>query len=397
MQANRSIVCLTCFAFTSVTAAQQNPFMQLVKALTDEVNEPTSLFNGPDRGGPDTLHGEINDHWFTDYTAPPWGEVEVPTWQNNGVTDHVPPINPSPPGNVILNNGLYSVSGKFLVGAIKWPHEEYLEQYVDGTITEITDDEKVPVYWVAGWRLYIPAGYPADESKRGKALIVQVGGGNPIAQGYRPPWLVPMLENADWRDAAAIKAALRLGVPVLYLGANPVARNVFMENTVPEGPYPQGGVAGYWGEARFDFSGHWSIKAPEADPLRDHPQFLYVASYIRARTFLDGFFNPTQAMGTASWSKWDEITSNNTDRYTPMTDVTLAVCPHFALLAQLACAADPALTDLTIIEPEACVAQPTSPDADLNRAELALDRNQLPVLPPSNAWAENLLRAAANR
>jgi len=389
------ITVLALFILARAAMAQQNPFMQLVKALTDQMSLPNSPFNGPDRGGPDTLHGEVEDHWFDGYDPPPWDEVEVPPWQDN--TDPpvgVPPINPSPPGNVILinNDTIYSVNGKFLVGAIKWPHEEYLEQYVDGTITEIEDQHKVPVYWVAGWRLFIPEGYPADESKKGKALIVHAGGGNPIAQGFRPPWMVPMLENSDWRDAAAVKAALRLGVPVLYFGANPVAQNVFEEN---RSGLEQGGVAGYWGEARFDFSGHWSIKAPEADPIRDHPQFMYVASFIRARTFLEGFFNPA-ANGTTSWSKWDEITNNNTSRYTPMTDVTLAVCPHYALLAQLACAVDPALTDLTIIEPAACAAE-TTLDPNIDRRELEMDRNQLPALPASSAWAANLLRIEANR
>ena len=348
MKVTHFIVWLTCLALTSVTAAQQNPFMDLVRALTNQMSQPTSLFNGPDRGGPDTLHGEVADHWFPNYappsgTPPAWASVSVPNWQNNEEFTFVNPVEPELPGNVILNNGLYSVSGKFLVGAIKWPHEEYLEQYVDGTITEITDDEKVPVYWVAGWRLLIPEDYPADESKVGKALIVQAGGQSPISQQFRPPWMVSMMEYADWRAAAAAKAALRLGVPVLYFGANPVEENTWKKNNTPEG-YPQGGVAGYWDEARFDFSGHWSIKAPEADPLRDHPQFMYVASYIRARTFLDGFFNPTQAMGTASWSKWDEITSNNTDRYTPMTDVIVMAGSKRGHAVWLAALADPYLT-----------------------------------------------------
>lgn len=348
MQSNRSIVCLACLAVTSVAAAQQNPFLDLVD-LYMRTADPQSLFIGPDRGGPDTLHGEIDDHWFTDYTAPPWDEVEVPPWQDN--TDPpvgVQPINPVLPIIRDPISGLYVVDGAFLVGAIRWPHEEYLEQYVDGTITEITDGEKVPVYWLAGYRLFIPPNYgstltPELAARRGKALIVQAGGQTPIPGSNRPPWMVPMLDGADWRQKAAREAALRLGVPVLYLGPNPVEENTWKKNNTAEG-YPQGGVAGYWDEARFDFAGHWSIKAPEADPIRDHPQFMYVASYIRARTFLDGFFNPTQAMGTASWSKWDEITSNNTNRYTPMTDVIVMAGSKRGHAARTAAVADPYLT-----------------------------------------------------
>jgi len=72
------------------------------------------------------------------------------------------------------------------------------------------------------------------------------------------------------------------------------------------------------------------------------------------------------------------------------------VCPRYAILTQLACAVDPALTDLTIVEPDACAAA-TTPDPNIDRVELDHDPNQLPALPVSSAWAENLLRAAPNR
>jgi len=70
---------------------------------------------------------------------------------------------------------------------------------------------------------------------------------------------------------------------------------------------------------------------------------MYVASFIRARTFLEGFFNPA-ANGTTSWSKWDDITNSNTDRYTPMTDVIVMAGSKRGHAAWLATLADPYLT-----------------------------------------------------
>lgn len=335
----------------ATTAQSQNPFLELVDALTGE----ESLFNGPDRGGDDSLHGEIDDHWFTDYDGLDlldpngrhiWEDVDVPTWQNNGVNASVNPDEPELPVDHGEINGLRVITGQFLVGAIKWPHEEYVEQYVDGTLSEIEDQHKVPVYWVVGYVLFIPPNYgstatSALAARRGKALIIQAGGeDNSNYNSIRPPWMIELLDSTTWRMKAARNAALRLGVPVLYLGPNPIAKNAFAPNS---SKLPQGGVTGYWTESLADFADHWSIKAPEADAMRDHPQFMYVASYIRARTFLEGFFNPA-VNGTTAWSKWDEITGNATNRYTAMTDVIVMAGSKRGYAARLAAVADPWLT-----------------------------------------------------
>ncbi len=48
------------------------------------------------------------------------------------------------------------------------------------------------------------------------------------------------------------------------------------------------------------------------------------------------------------------------------------------------------------MESDACAAE-TTLDPNIDRRELDMDRNQLPALPASSAWAEHLLRAAGNR
>lgn len=91
------------------------------------------------------------------------------------------------------------------------------------------------------------------------------------------------------------ETAIRLRVPVLLLGRANIANQFpFKENFV--------NALGYSGEAHVHFGDFWSLQ--NGDPVTDHPQFLYAATFVRAITFLDGFFDPV-TNSTEDWSLWD--------------------------------------------------------------------------------------------
>ena len=237
--------------------------MDFVNAMTG----PNSLFNGPDRGGLDTLHGEHDGHWYAGYeevnltdsdqTNNAWLDVEVPTWQDNEESAFIGVQEPELPvlDTAFSQPDVWVVKGRFMVGAIKWPHEEYLEQYVAGAIAEITDAEKVPVYWLCDYRLFIPIDYGKTDAynavRRGKALIVTGNGGTRRTAEQLPPGQAQQLDgsNSDtvgFRYFAALQTARRLDVPVLVLESQPEPINTWKE---ADAQHPQGGVMGYHGEA----------------------------------------------------------------------------------------------------------------------------------------------------
>jgi len=133
---------------------------------------------------------------------------------------------------------VHIVTGRFLVGAILWPHEEYVEQFIEGTLAELTDQHKVPVYWFAEYRLFIPVGYgdPNDTDHNGKALVIHGKGGNRVSDpSTLPPWLSNQLssaggevfESSSWTYQAGLQSAVRLGVPVMQLTQFPDPDNTW--------------------------------------------------------------------------------------------------------------------------------------------------------------------------
>lgn len=319
----------------------RTPFHQLVEDWTHA---------GSPFADPSTLHGEVDDAWYPGYVgidvAPPaaptgadsadvnadpevtaasssgpvqWPMLQTPNWARNQpdqpatlTLDVVEPAWPSEP--VVTMNprtgapDFYRVDGRFLVGAARWMHEEAVEEWMSGARPELAEADRVPVYWVVGYQLFIPADYGTEAAadRNGRALIINGNGRRALPEGVRPPWMSQVLTRREFREDMAIDLVRRLRVPILYLTQFPVdERETRAAEIGSAGNYTY--ALGYTAEGKV-YTVNWAL---ENGDYRDHPQYLFGATFVRGVTFLNGFFNP-EVHGTSHWSQWDEIVAAQT-------------------------------------------------------------------------------------